>query len=86
MGGLKAAGKTVVPHCGNNLGYGRANIRGIAKGIQYWRDYHLPHAVDQQAYTAAAGADTQQYQYSNYMQINGLQETSFVAIQYVKKS
>lgn len=84
MGGLKAAGKTVVPHGINNLDM-VINIRGIAKEYSIGATINLPHAADQQAYTVTVYADNSNINIQTYADQSGY-KTSFVTIQYVKKS
>ncbi len=52
------------------------NIRGIAKGIQYWRDTNLPHAADR-AYTVTVYADNSNINIQTYADQSGY-KTSFV--------
>lgn len=84
MGGLKVAGKTVVPHGINNLDM-VINIRGIAKEYSIGATINLPHAADQQAYTVTVYADNSNINIQTYTDQSGY-KTSFVTIQYVKKS
>lgn len=84
MGGLKAAGKTVVPHGINNLDM-VINIRGIAKEYSIGATINLPHAADQQAYMVTVYADNSNINIQTYADQSGY-KTSFVTIQYVKRS
>ncbi len=80
--GLKAAGKTVVPHGINNLDM-VINIRGIAKGIQYYATLtcHTPLTM---LYTVTVYADNSNINIQTYADQSGY-KTSF-RHQYVKKS
>lgn len=84
MGGLKISGKTTVPHGITNLGM-VINIRGIAKEESIGATINLPHAADQQAYTVTVYADNSNINIQTYADQSGY-KTSFVTIQYVKKS
>lgn len=84
MGGLKIAGKTTVPHGITNLGM-VINIRGIAKEESIGATINLPHAADQQAYTVTVYADNSNINIQTYADQSGY-KTSFVTIQYIKKS
>ena len=84
MGGLKVAGKTTVPHGITNLGM-VINIRGIAKEDSIGATINLPHAADQQAYTVTVYVDNSSINIQTYADQSGY-KTSFVTIQYVKKS
>lgn len=84
MGGLKIAGKTTVPHGITNLGM-VINIRGIAKEESIGATINLPHAADQQAYTVTVYADNSNINIQTYADQSGY-KTSFVTIQYVKRS
>lgn len=84
MGGLKVAGKTVVPHGINNLDL-VINIRGIAKEYSIGATINLPHAADQQAYMVTVYADNSNINIQTYADQSGY-KTSFVTIQYVKRS
>ena len=84
MGGLKIAGKTTVPHGITNLGM-IINIRGIAKEESIGATINLPHAADQQAYTVTVYADNSNINIQTYADQSGY-KTSFVTIQYIKKS
>lgn len=82
-GGLKNAGKTVVPHGIDNLDM-VVNIRGIAKEDSVGATINLPHAADQQAYTVTVYTDNSNVNIQTYANQSGYR-TSFVTIQYVKK-
>lgn len=84
MGGLKAASKTTVPHGIKNLDM-VINIRGIAKEYSIGATINLPHAADQQAYTVTVYVDNSNVNIQTYADQSGY-KTSFVTIQYVKKS
>lgn len=84
MGGLKIAGKTTVPHGITNLDM-VINIRGIAKEYSIGATINLPHAADQQAYTVTVYADNSNINIQTYADQSGY-KTSFVTIQYIKKS
>lgn len=84
MGGLKIAGKTTVPHGITNLDM-VINIRGIAKEYSVGATINLPHAADQQAYTVTVYADNSNINIQTYADQSGY-KTSFVTIQYIKKS
>lgn len=84
MGGLKIAGKTTVPHGITNLGM-VINIRGIAKEDSIGATINLPHAADQQAYTVTVYVDNSSVNIQTYADQSGY-KTSFVTIQYIKKS
>lgn len=84
MGGLKVASKTTVPHGIKNLDM-VINIRGIAKEDSIGATINLPHAADQQAYTVTVYADNSNINIQTYADQSGY-KTSFVTIQYVKKS
>lgn len=84
MGGLKVAGKTTVSHGIKDLGM-VINIRGIAKEDSIGATINLPHAADQQAYTVTVYADNNSINIQTYADQSGY-KTSFVTIQYVKKS
>ena len=84
MGGLKIAGKTTVPHGITNLGM-VINIRGIAKEESIGATINLPHAADQQAYAVTVYADNSNINIQTYADQSGY-KTSFVTIQYIKKS
>lgn len=84
MGGLKIAGKTTVPHGITNLGM-VINIRGIAKEDSIGATINLPHAADQQAYTITVYVDNSNVNIQTYANQSGY-KTSFVTIQYIKKS
>ena len=84
MGGLKVAGKTTVSHGITNLGM-IINIRGIAKEDSIGATINLPHAADQQAYTVTVYADNSNINIQTYADQSGY-KTSFVTIQYIKKS
>lgn len=84
MGGLKVAGKTTVPHGIKDLGM-VINIRGIAKEDSIGATINLPHAADQQAYTVTVYVDNSSVNIQTYADQSGY-KTSFVTIQYVKKS
>lgn len=84
MGELKISGKTTVPHGITNLGM-VINIRGIAKEESIGATINLPHAADQQAYTVTVYADNSNINIQTYADQSGY-KTSFVTIQYVKKS
>lgn len=84
MGGLKVSGKTTVPHGIKDLGM-VINIRGIAKEESIGATINLPHAADQQAYTVTVYADNNSINIQTYTDQSGY-KTSFVTIQYVKKS
>lgn len=84
MGGLKVAGKTTVLHGIKNLDM-VINIRGIAKEDSIGATINLPHAADQQAYTVTVYVDNSNINIQTYADQSGY-KTSFVTIQYVKKS
>lgn len=84
MGGLKVASKTTVPHGIKNLDM-VINIHGIAKEDSIGATINLPHAADQQAYTVTVYADNNSINIQTYADQSGY-KTSFVTIQYVKKS
>ena len=84
MGGLKVAGKTTKPHGIKKLDM-IINIRGIAKEDSIGATINLPHAADQQAYTVTVYADNSNINIQTYADQSGY-KTSFVTIQYVKKS
>ena len=84
MGGLKVASKTTVPHGIKDLGM-VINIRGIAKEDSIGATINLPHAADQQAYTVTVYVDNSSVNIQTYADQSGY-KTSFVTIQYVKKS
>ena len=84
MGGLKIAGKTTVPHGITNLDM-VINIRGIAKEYSVGATINIPHAADQQAYTVTVYADNSNINIQTYADQSGY-KTSFVTIQYIKKS
>ena len=84
MGGLKVAGKTTKPHDIKKLDM-VINIRGIAKEDSIGATINLPHAADQQAYTVTVYADNTNVNIQTYADQSGY-KTSFVTIQYVKKS
>lgn len=84
MGGLKVAGKTTVPHGITNLDM-VINIRGIAKEYSVGATINLPHAADQQAYIVTVYADNSNINIQTYADQSGY-KTSFVTIQYIKKS
>lgn len=84
MGGLKVAGKTTVPHGITNLDM-VINIRGIAKEDSIGATINLPHAADQQAYTVTVYVDNTNINIQTYADQSGY-KTSFVTIQYIKKS
>ena len=84
MGGLKVAGKTTVSHGITNLGM-IINIRGIAKEDSIGATINLPHAADQQAYAVTVYADNSNINIQTYADQSGY-KTSFVTIQYIKKS
>jgi hypothetical protein len=84
MGGLKVASKTTVPHGITNLDM-VINIRGIAKEDSIGATINLPHAADQQAYTVTVYVDNSSVNIQTYADQSGY-KTSFVTIQYVKKS
>lgn len=84
MGGLKVAGKTTVPHGIKDLGM-VINIRGIAKEDSIGATINLPHAADQQAYTVTVYVDNSSVNIQTYADQSGY-KTSFVTIQYIKKS
>ena len=84
MGGLKVSGKTTKPHGINNLDM-VINIRGIAKEDSVGATINLPHAADQQAYTVTVYVDNSNVNIQTYADQSGY-KTSFVTIQYIKKS
>ena len=84
MGGLKVASKTTVPHGIKNLDM-VINIRGIAKEDSIGATINLPHAADQQAYTVTVYVDNSSVNIQTYADQSGY-KTSFVTIQYIKKS
>nr|DAM65829.1 MAG TPA: hypothetical protein [Caudoviricetes sp.] len=84
MGGLKVAGKTTKPHGIKKLDM-VINIRGIAKEDSIGATINLPHAADQQAYAVTVYADNNNINIQTYADQSGY-KTSFVTIQYVKKS
>lgn len=84
MGGLKVAGKTTKPHGIKKLDM-VINIRGIAKEDSIGATINLPHAADQQAYAVTVYADNININIQTYADQSGY-KTSFVTIQYVKKS
>ena len=61
------------------------NIRGIAKEDSIGATINLPHAADQQAYTVTVYADNSNINIQTYADQSGYR-TSFVTIQYVKKT
>ena len=84
MGGLKVAGKTTKPHGIKKLDM-VINIRGIAKEDSIGATINLPHAADQQAYAVTVYADNNNINIQTYADQSGYR-TSFVTIQYVKKT
>jgi hypothetical protein len=84
MGGLKVAGKTTKPHGIEKLDM-VINISRIAKEYSIGATINLPHAADQQAYTVTVYADNSNINIQTYADQSGY-KTSFVTIQYIKKS
>lgn len=84
MGGLKVAGKTTKPHGIKKLDM-VINIRGIAKEDSIGATINLPHTADQQAYAVTVYADNNNINIQTYADQSGYR-TSFVTIQYVKKT
>ena len=84
MGGLGLATTIKKPHNISNLDM-VIRIQGIAKENSIGATINLPHAADQQAYTVTVYADNSNINIQTYADQSGY-KTSFVTIQYVKKS